>query len=67
MNNSIKLTKSFYDKKAILVAINAFREIAQFELKEDNEYFYCLIHKSIYDNELTINEFSNYILGTMNQ
>ncbi|MCR4635963.1 MAG: HxsD-like protein [Butyrivibrio sp.] len=66
MNNINKFTKEFYDINTIKSAIKAYSEIAQFNITEDNNYYYCDVISCKYDPVLVLNEFSNYVLGTMN-
>lgn len=66
MNEINKFTKEFYDRKTIESAIKAYCDIAQFKIAEDNDYYYCEIITSKHDPDLVLNEFSNYVLGTMN-
>lgn len=65
MNEINKFTKEFYDRKTIELAVKAYSEIAQFKITEDNDYYYCDVLSYKYDPDLVLNEFSNYVLGTM--
>lgn len=61
-----RLTKDFYEKEALLQAIDAYKSLASIHFSEDNNYYYYEISESIYDAKLVSNEFENYILGLMN-
>ena len=61
-----RLNKDFYEKKALLDAICAYKSLASISLSEDNTYYYYEIESSTYDYELVANEFENYVLGLMN-
>ncbi len=61
-----KLNKDFYEKEALLEAINAYKGLASISVSEDNEYYYYKIESSIYAPNLVANEFENYVLGLMN-
>ncbi len=63
--NKIELTKSFYDKQAIIYAINAYSSIASIRLSETDSDYICEIVSGKYDHDLVLNEFANYVLGTM--
>lgn len=66
MNNTIELTKKFYDKKAILKAVLAYESIALIKMQETAQSYICYVVSSNYDSQLVLNEFANYVLGTMN-
>lgn len=66
MNNSIELTKKFYDKSYILEAINAYKGIANIKIDENQDYYICTVVSSKHSPQLVLNEFSNYVLGLMN-
>ena len=63
--NKIAFTKSFYDKHTIVKAIDAYNAIASITLTETDLDYICEIMNSEYDPQLVLNEFANYILGTM--
>ena len=64
MNN--KLCKEFYEKDALLKAIQAYKSLADISVTEDDYYYYFNIKRSDYEPDLVANEFENYILGIMN-
>lgn len=66
MNNSIELTKKFYDKPTIIQAITAYKEIASIKFDENEDYYVCTVKSSKHSPQLVLNEFSNYVLGLMN-
>ena len=66
MNNTIELTKDFYDRIAISKAVDAYASIASIKISETEKAFICEVISSKYDTQLVLNEFANYVLGTMN-
>ena len=66
MNNVIELTKSFYDKSSVIKAISAYKSIAIINMQETSYSYECQVITSNYDPQLVLNEFANYVLGTMN-
>ncbi|SFQ07430.1 hypothetical protein SAMN04487928_11767 [Butyrivibrio proteoclasticus] len=66
MNNSIELTKKFYDKRAIIQSIAAYKDIASIKMSESQDYYICTVESSNHSPQLVLNEFSNYVLGLMN-
>ena len=66
MNNSVALTKKFYDKSSILAAIAAYKGFANIKMDENHEYYICTVVSSRPDPQLVLKEFSNYVLGLMN-
>ncbi|WP_294241412.1 HxsD-like protein [Pseudobutyrivibrio sp.] len=69
MNNQdfLKFTKEFYDNEALILAAKAYDEIAKIKITEDEQYFYCHVISCKYNVALVLNEFANYVLGTMNK
>lgn len=61
-----RLCKEFYEKDAILKAIQAYKSLADISVSEDDNYYFFKINQSDYAPELVANEFENYILGIMN-
>ena len=66
MNNTIKLTKAFYEKSAISNAVEAYASIASIKIEETETNYICEVMSSKYDAQLVLNEFANYVLGIMN-
>ena len=62
-----RLTKDFYEKKALIEAVNAYQSLASISISEDSDYYYYEITSSIYEPQLVANEFENYVLGLMNK
>jgi len=61
-----RLTKDFYNKKALLNAVDAYKSLASISISEDSNYYYYEVKSSIYEPQLVANEFENYVLGLMN-
>ena len=66
MNNTIRLTKAFYEKSAISKAVEAYASIASIKIEETETSYICDVMSSKYDTQLVLNEFANYVLGIMN-
>ena len=52
-----------YPERCILSAIEAYKEIAFIDMKKRDGKVFCSVSSSIYDEEETSGEFSNYILA----
>ncbi|MBE5837955.1 HxsD-like protein [Butyrivibrio sp.] len=61
-----RLTKDFYNKNALLNAVDAYKSLASISISEDSNYYYYEVKSSIYEPQLVANEFENYVLGLMN-
>ncbi|MFA5188672.1 MAG: HxsD-like protein [Patescibacteria group bacterium] len=62
----IKFNKKIYSLEAIEKAINEFKNLAEFKIKDEADYFEVQIDKI--DNEyegVLKDEFGNYVLGLM--
>jgi len=64
---TLKLNKEIYPQKVIRRAIDSYKKIANFKLKEEKKYF--LVSGKIEKNneELIRNEFLNFVLGLIRQ
>ena len=58
----INLNNKFYSKDAILETIAAFNSICDAKIIDD---YYTVEILSTENNETIVNEFKNYVLGTM--
>lgn len=62
----IKFNKNLYQKKALVLAIEAFGHLAEFDIKSKGVYFIIEISpKQEMDKEALIKEFANYCLYSM--
>ncbi|MBD3359211.1 MAG: hypothetical protein GF365_00675 [Candidatus Buchananbacteria bacterium] len=62
----IKFNKKIYRPEAIKQAINDFKNLANFKLKENSDYIEIKINKIDQDyKDILKDEFANYALGLM--
>lgn len=59
-------SKEIYSKNKILTSIEAYSEYADISLQEDSKDYICCFENCRYDEDLTVDEFSNYIIACMN-
>jgi hypothetical protein len=62
----VKFNKKIYNNEAIKQAIDEFENLADFDMKNTNNYFEVKIDKV--DNEvkdILLDEFANYVLGLL--
>lgn len=64
--NKLMLSKDLYKMQTITKATDAFVELAQISLQEDENYYVCFFGKCIYSQEQTIKEFENYLIDLCN-
>ena len=64
--NKLMLSKDLYEIQAIKKATDAFVELVQISVQEDENYYVCLFEKCIYSQEQTIKEFENYLIDLCN-
>lgn len=62
----IDLSKNIYILGKIESAINAYSDIAKFKVEEIGEYYRLNLIKSKYDGKITLKEFENYLIDSMN-
>lgn len=67
MKNRLSLSKEIYRIDNIKKAVDDYQKLASIVISEDENYFYCVFEETIYDVNLTINEFENYVIGLMNK
>lgn len=65
MKNRLCLNKEIYCIDNIKQAIVDYQKIASIDVCEDEKHFYCDFKETLYDVDLTINEFENYVIGSM--
>ena len=64
--NELLLRKSIFDINNINKAIKSFKDICSVSIKETEEYFVCLFSDCVYDTCITVSEFENYIIDSIN-
>lgn len=62
MKSRLVLHKDIYEKEAIENAIQDFQNIAQIKISECERYWYLDFENCVTEVQVTINEFSNYVL-----
>lgn len=62
----IDLSKNIYILGKIESAINAYSDIAKFKVEEIGEYYRVHLISSKYDGKITLKEFENYLIDSMN-
>ena len=62
----IKLNRSIYSDKAINSALTAYNNLAMFTVDLNSEYATVTFIKCKYDEDQTIKEFENYLIGAEN-
>ena len=68
MNQTITLllSKRIYSRAYIELASDAFRDIAEIDVSENNAYFIYTFKNCTYDAEQTAAEFENYLIDLSN-
>ncbi len=61
--NKLYLNKSLYSYKSVLIAIEAYSELADFTLDENEHAWIITFQNSKYDPAITLKEFENYVIG----
>lgn len=64
---SLKLKKELFAIKAIQRATFDYRELADIQVYEVEDYVICEFKNCVYDYETTKKEFENYVIGLCNQ
>lgn len=63
----IKYDGNIYAERAVIRAANDYSAIAKVTIASDGRDIKCSFSDCSYDEETTVREFSNYIIGQMNQ
>ena len=66
-DNELYLNNSIFPKEPVCLAVEAFSEICQMEIKQVGEYLMCSFFDCKEDVDLTKKEFENYLIGYMKQ
>lgn len=67
MNSKLFLNKEIYDLKCIHMAIQAYSQLAFIKCIANECGWICTFERCVYDIDLTIKEFENYLIGMMNR
>ena len=62
----IKFNKELYSIRSIHAAAEAFRHLADFSISEDQTYITVTVAHCRYNEDITISEFGNYVIDSMN-
>lgn len=62
----MKLNKSIYQKQNIILAISAYKEIANIKVHENENYWILDFYNCMYEKQKTELEFENYLIGLEN-
>lgn len=66
MNKKISLSKQIYPAQMVARAIADYVALATIETYEEKERIICCFSQCRYDEELTVNEFLNYLVDLLN-
>lgn len=59
----IRFSKNIYSQNSIRQACTAYRELAKIDIVEMKDHFLVTFRKCQYDEETTVKEFENYLIG----
>ena len=59
--------KDIYSKAVLQKAMEAYMSFGSWKLSEDERNYIITLSQSIYDPQLTLEEFENYCIGLENQ
>lgn len=62
-DKKIYLHKNLYDKRSIQEAVKDYVSICTMELKEEKNYYVCIIYNPKAEMSLIKKEFINYVIG----
>lgn len=62
----IKIRSEIFSEKNIKKALNDYKNITKASFKKGNIYHTITFWKCVYDEELTVKEFENYLIGLEN-
>lgn len=65
-NINIDLSKKIYDIEKIKNVVTTYSDIAKFKVEEIGEYYRVHLIGSKYDGRVTLKEFENYLIDSMN-
>lgn len=62
----IDLNSDIYSEDSVWQAISAYKGYANISMKSKNGYFFVTFSKCKYDEQRTVKEFENYLIGVEN-
>jgi hypothetical protein len=62
----IKISSEIFSEKNIKQALTDYKNITKASLKKGSTYHTVAFWKCVYDEELTVKEFENYLIGLEN-
>lgn len=63
MSTLLNLNKEIYPLSYIELAQAAYKDIADIEILEQDDYWECIFSSCVADERVTTNEFENYCIG----
>ena len=64
--NELRLSNAIFDQKTILQGAGRFRELCTIRMIPDGAYTVCVFTDCVYDPEITMREFENYLIDAEN-
>lgn len=64
--NRLEISKEIYSLHNVEKAINDYSDIANIILSQDTDYFVLEFSKCVYESNITIKEFENYLIDLSN-
>ena len=65
--NELKLSKEIYNYSLVKTAAKEFADISNILVSNEENYVKCIFSKCVYDDEITLKEFENYVIDLSNQ
>lgn len=65
--NKLILSKDIYIISAIENAISAFSKLAEITISEETNCYFCEFNNCVYEKDITIKEFENYLIDLCNK
>ena len=62
----LNLKKEIYDREYIEYAIKAYKDLAEIKMRDGKEYIELSFSHCKYEEERTVSEFENYLIGAVN-
>lgn len=63
----LKISKKIYSKKTLMHAIEMYSKLTYIESEENENYWTLHFFKCKFDENLTVSEFENYLIGLENE
>ena len=64
---TLRLNKKVYQEDSVRLTITAYKDYAQFSLKESPDAWELAFSDCKYDEDRTVKEFENYLIGVENR